>query len=99
VESSNYPAEYGTGTGGQITVVTKSGANDFHGSLFHYLRNNALDARNFFDQQKSPLRLNQFGASFGGPIVKNKLFFFGTYEGLRQRAGVNYIETVPSASA
>lgn len=99
VESSNYPAEYGTGTGGQITVVTKSGGNEFHGSLFHYLRNNAMDARNFFDQQKSPLRLNQFGASFGGPIVKNKLFFFGTYEGLRQRAGVNYIETVPSASA
>lgn len=99
VESSNYPAEYGTGTGGQITVVTKSGGNDFHGSMFEYLRNNSMDARNFFDIQKSPLRMNQFGGSFGGPIIKNKLFFFGTYEGLRQRAGVNYIETVPSASA
>lgn len=99
VESSNYPAEYGTGTGGQITVVTKSGGNAFHGSLFEYIRNNSMDARNFFDVQKSPLRLNQFGGSFGGPIIKNKLFFFSTYEGLRQRAGVNYIETVPSAQA
>src|SRR5262249_46312741 len=61
VDSSNYPAEYGTGTAGQISVVTKSGGNDFHGSLFEYVRNDALDARNFFDAQKAPLRLNQFG--------------------------------------
>jgi hypothetical protein len=97
VESSNYPAEFGTGTGGQISVVTKSGGNDFHGSLFEYLRNDAMDARNFFDGSvKSPLRLNQFGGSVGGPIIKDKFFFFGAYEGLRQRANINLIETVPS---
>ncbi len=99
VESSNYPAEYGTGTGGQITVVTKSGSNDFHGSVFEYLRNNSLDARNFFDSTKSPLRLNQFGASLGGPIKKDKAFFFANFEALRQRAGINLISTVPSLSA
>src|SRR5207247_1155930 len=100
VESSNYPAEFGTGTGGQISVVTKSGGNNFRGSMFEYLRNDSLDARNFFDAAtKSPLRLNQFGGSFGGPIVKNKLFFFANYEGLRQHAGINLIATVPSLSA
>src|SRR5438034_4530066 len=100
VESSNYPAEFGTGTGGQISVVSKSGGNVLHGSLFEYLRNNALDSRNFFDTStKSPLRLNQFGGSMGGPIVKNKMFFFADYEGLRQRAGANLIGTVPRAAA
>lgn len=97
VDSSNYPAEYGTGTGGQINVIGKSGGNEFKGSLFYYLRNDVFDARNFFDgADKSPLRLNQFGGSFGGPIIKNKLFFFGSYEGLRQRAGFNSIESTPS---
>lgn len=97
VESSNYPAEYGTGTGGQISIVTKSGGNDFHGSVFEYLRNDALDARNFFDgSNKSPLRLNQFGGSLGGRIIKEKLFFFGHYEGLRQRAGFPLVGQVPS---
>lgn len=100
VESSNYPAEYGTGTGGQISVVTKSGSNAFHGGLFEYLRNNAMDARNFFDgSTKSPLRLNQYGGSVGGPIIKDKLFFFAAIESLRQRAGVNLVATVPSAAA
>ncbi len=99
VESSNYPAEYGTGTGGQVSVVTKSGGNQIRGSLFEYVRNNSFDARNFFDTKKSPLRLNQFGGSVGGPIIKEKLFFFASYEGLQQRAGVNLIGTVPSASA
>ncbi len=97
VDSSNYPAESGTGTGGQINVIGKSGGNSFNGSLFYFLRNDALDARNFFDGAKaSPLKLNQFGGSIGGPIVKNKLFFFGSYEGLRQRAGFNIIESTPS---
>jgi hypothetical protein len=100
VESSNYPAEFGTGTGGQIGVVTKSGGNEFHGALFHYLRNSAMDARNFFDLEgKSPLRLNQFGGSLGGPILRHRMFFFAAYEGLRQRAGLNFIETVPGAQA
>jgi hypothetical protein len=97
VESSNYPAEYGTGTGGQIGILTKSGSNDFHGSLFEYLRNDAFDARNFFDgTNKSPLRLNQFGGSLGGRIIRDKLFFFGHYEGLRQHAGFPLVGQVPS---
>src|ERR1700682_2252742 len=100
VESSNYPAEFGTGTGGQISVVTKSGGNIFHGGVFEYLRNNALDARNFFDGgQKSELRLNQYGGSIGGPIKKDKLFFFAAIENLAQRSGVNLVATVPSTAA
>ena len=100
VESSNYPAEYGTATGGQISVATKSGSNEFHGSLFEYVRNDAFDARNFFDgSTKSALRLNQYGGSIGGPIKDNKLFFFASIEALNQRAGANLIETVPSLAA
>ena len=111
VESNNYPAEYGTGTGGQISVVTKSGANAFHGALFEYFRNDALDAPNYFDKQrntdgsviadlgKSKLSQNQFGGSFGGPIAKDRAFFFGSYEGYRLEAGSNFIEAVPSAAA
>ncbi len=98
VDSNNFPAEYGTGTGGQISVITKSGGNQFHGSVFEYLRNDALDAANFFDNivgQKSPLRLNQFGGSMGGRLIKDKAFFFFSYEGYRLRAGVNSIEAVP----
>ena len=100
VESSNYPAEFGTGTGGQISVVTKSGGNQFHGAVFEYLRNDALDAANFFDNiigKKAPLRLNQFGGSIGGPIIKQKAFFFFSYEGYRLRAGLNSTEAVPGA--
>jgi hypothetical protein len=96
VESNNYPAEYGTGTGGQVSVITKSGSNSFHGSAYEYLRNDHLDAQNFFDVKKSELRLNQFGASLGGPIAKDKLFFYSYYEGYRLRAGINNIESVPS---
>jgi hypothetical protein len=102
VDSNNYPAEQGTGTGGQISVVTRSGGNQFHGSIFEYLRNSSLDASNFFDNiigQKSPLRLNQFGGSLGGPIIKGKAFFFFSYEGYRLRAGVNSIEAVPGLAS
>lgn len=103
VESNNFPAEFGTGTGGQVSVVTKSGTDEFHGSLFEYIRNDAFDARNFFDNiqsgiPKSTLRLNQFGGSIGGPIVKGKLFFFGSYEGYRVRSGLNFVEAAPSLS-
>jgi hypothetical protein len=101
VDSNNFPAEFGTGTGGQVSVVTKSGSNAFHGSVFEYLRNDALDAANFFDNiigQKAPLRLNQFGGSLGGPIVRDKAFFFFSYEGYRLRAGVNAIEAVPGSA-
>jgi carboxypeptidase family protein len=102
VESNNYPAEFGTGTGGQISVVTKSGSSQFHGSAFEYFRNDALDAANFFDNiigKKAPLRLNQFGGSIGGPVIGNKTFFFFTYEGYRLRAGINSIEAVPGAQS
>lgn len=100
MESSNYPAEFGTGTGGQISVVTKSGGNQLRGSVFEYLRNSSLDARNFFDgTEKTPLRLNQYGGSVGGPLIKERLRFFAAYEGLKQRAGVNLVATVHSAAA
>jgi hypothetical protein len=98
VDSNVYPAEQGTGTGGQINVVTKSGGKDFHGSVFEYLRNDALDAANFFDNtigQKSKLRMNQFGGSVGGPIKKDRIFFFFSYEGYRLRGSLNAIEAVP----
>ena len=102
VDSNNYPAEYGTGTGGQISVVTKSGGKDFHGSAFEYLRNDKLDAANFFDNvigQKSKLRLNQFGGSISGPIKRDKAFFFFSYEGYRLRGGINAIESVPGLAS
>jgi hypothetical protein len=90
------PAESGLGTGGNITVVTKSGANRLSGSVFEYYRDDALDATNKYDDIKQPLRLDQFGGSVGGPIVSNKVFFFGSYEGLRQDTGLSFIESVPS---
>jgi len=99
VEANNYPAEFGTGDGGQISVITKSGGNQLHGSLFEYLRNDKLDARNTFDLTRPSLRMNQFGGSVGGPIMKDRLFFFGSYEGYRLRSGINLIEAVPSALA
>jgi hypothetical protein len=103
VESSNFPAEFGTGTGGQISVVTKSGGNEFHGSVFEYIRRDALDARNFFENSspgigKSKLQLDQFGGSIGGPILKDRLFFFGSYEQYRGRFGLNFVEAAPSLS-
>ena len=89
VDSSNTPAELGTGTGGQVSFVTKSGGNKLHGAAFEYLRNDFFDARNYFNRRNttnnSPkFRLNQFGGSLGGPIIKDKLFAFGSFEGLRQ---------------
>jgi Carboxypeptidase regulatory-like domain len=98
VDSSNYPAEFGTGSGGQISLITKSGSNAFHGSLFEYFRNDALDARNAFDGAKpSVLRLNQFGGSIGGPIVKDKLFFFAGIETLRQRTSQPFVQNTLSS--
>jgi hypothetical protein len=99
VESNNYPAEFGTGTGGQISIITKSGGNHLHGGLFEYFRNDQLDARNVFDgASPSILRLNQFGGSAGGPIVENKLFFFAGFEALKQRTTSPFIESTPSAA-
>ena len=99
VESSNYPAEYGTGTGGQITVISKSGANNVNGSLFEYYRSDRFDSANYFDLAKSPLKQNQFGASVGLPLKRDRTFLFGSYEGYRLESGVNIVEAVPSASA
>jgi hypothetical protein len=100
VESSAYPAEFGTGSGGQVSVITKSGSNAFHGAAFEYIRNDALDKPNYFDTAaglpKSQLEQNQFGGSIGGPIAKNRAFFFGSYEGYRLNAGINIVEAAPS---
>jgi len=104
VSSALYDAEYGTQAGGQIDVVTKSGTNQFHGSLFGYLRNSVFDARNFNDFDINgnpaipPFRFGQYGMSIGGPIVKDKLFFFLNYEGLRQYGGATTRVLVPSPS-
>jgi hypothetical protein len=103
VESSAYPAEFGTGSGGQVSVVTKSGSNAFHGAGFEYIRNDALDKPNYFDTAaglpKSLLEQNQFGGSIGGPVARNRAFFFGSYEGYRLNAGINIVEAVPSDAA
>ncbi len=99
VSSSLYSAESGNGMGGQVHLVTKSGSNEFHGGLFEYFRNSALDARTVFDGPKlPPFRLNQFGGNVGGPIKRNKAFFFSNFEGLRQRQSSTYTDQVPSQS-
>jgi len=100
VLGSNYPAEYGRTSGGVINVVTRSGKDSFHGSVYEFLRNSALDARNFFDPATiPPFKRNQFGGSAGLPIRKGNTFVFGDYEGLRQSLGVTTVDTVPSAAA
>jgi carboxypeptidase family protein len=85
VQTNSFSAEYGRGSGAIVNVVTKSGTNEFHGSAFEFLRNGALNARNFFAPKQDQLKRNQFGGSFGGPVIKNKLFFFGTYQGTQIR--------------
>lgn len=87
IETLNFSAEFGKSVGGVVNVVTKSGGNQFHGSVYEYHRNDALDAREFFDDEVVPYKQNQFGFSLGGPIVRDKTFFFGTYEGTRIRTG------------
>jgi Carboxypeptidase regulatory-like domain/TonB dependent receptor len=99
VLGSNYPAAYGRTTGGVINAVTRSGTSAFHGSVYEFLRNSALDARNFFDARIPPFKRNQFGASLGGALRKDRTFVFGDYEGLRQSLGITQVSTVPSATA
>src|ERR1700676_2440898 len=99
VLSSNYPAEYGRSSGGVINAITRSGTNEFHGSVYEFIRNSALDASNFFDITKPPFKRNQFGATAGGPIFKDRTFIFGNYEGLRQSLGVTQSSTVPTQDA
>jgi hypothetical protein len=87
--TSNFDAEYGGHSGGQINVVTKSGTNSYHGDAFEFLRNTSLDARNFFSPARGTFDQNQFGGTFGGPIQKNKTFFFADYQGTRLTQGVD----------
>src|SRR5579859_7920039 len=96
---SDFPPEYGRNSGSVVNILTKSGSNHFHGSAFEFLRNSAMDARNYFNRTpaiKSPFRNNNFGASLGGPIIKNRTFFFGAYEGQRERVGSDFSFLVPT---
>lgn len=110
VDNSTYSAEYGRNSGAIVNIATRSGVNEFHGEAFEFIRNDALDARNFFDRcpntnpdckggGRPPFKRNQFGAALGGPIFKDKTFFFFSYEGLRQRQGLTLpTATVPTAA-
>ncbi len=106
VLSDTYSAEYGKRAGAQVSVVTQSGTNQLHGAAFEFLRNSALDARNFFDVKAQPsdprippFRRNQFGGSLGGPIKKDKMFVFGNYEGFRHTLGLSNVAFVPDNDA
>ena len=110
VDNSTYSAEYGRNSGAIVNIATRSGTNDFHGEGFEFLRNDAIDARNFFDRcpdtnpnckrgGRPPFKRNQFGAALGGPILKDKTFFFFSYEGLRQRQGITLVSTAVPTQA
>ena len=99
VLTGNDAPEYGTASGGQVAVVTKSGTNEWHGSAFEYLRNTNLDARNYFSQERAGFHQNQFGATLGGPVVKDKLFVFSDYQGTRVAEGIDTgLIAVPTAA-
>ena len=99
VETNSYSAEFGRGNGAIMNAVIKSGTNQFHGDVFEFLRNEKFDTNNRFDIfGKVPYKQNQFGATFGGPIVKNKTFFFGDYEGTRIRQALPQLATVPTTA-
>ena len=95
--TSTGSAEFGHSAGSTTNIVTRSGANRLHGAVYDFLRNDSLDARNFFSQKVEPLKQNQFGATIGGPIRHDKTFFFGYYEGFRNVQGETFTSTVPSA--
>jgi len=106
VLNGTYSAEYGKRAGAQVTAITQSGTNQLHGSVFEFMRNSALDARNIFDlnptggkSSAAPFRRNQFGASIGGPIKQDRVFFFGNYEGFRHRLVINNVSVVPDQEA
>jgi outer membrane receptor protein involved in Fe transport len=92
----NANAEFGRNTGSTTNIVTRGGTNSFHGAAWEFLRNDAMDASDYFSQSVQPLKQNQFGATFGGPLLKDKTFFFGYYEGFRNRQGETVPATVPS---
>src|SRR5919202_2847198 len=107
VQTHNYAAEFGRAAGGVISAVTRSGTNSLHGTAFEFLRNSKFDAPNYFDpvdaatgkQTAAPFQRNQFGGTAGGPIVKNRLFYFGSYEGLRQDLSLTHLARLPNAAA
>ncbi|HVN18484.1 MAG TPA: hypothetical protein VMU05_06915, partial [Dongiaceae bacterium] len=109
VTTSNYNSDQGTGSGAQVALVTKSGTNQFHGSLYEYLRNTVTSANDYFveaaeqrlGQPNKPDKLNYniFGVPIGGPIQKDRLFFFANYEGTRQRQEISTVRAIPSSSA
>src|SRR5437016_3404949 len=99
VQTNTFAAEYGRNSGSVVNLVTKSGTNQLHGSAYEFFRNDVLDSRNYFNDErfpKSALRLNQFGGTLGGPIAKNRTFFFLNYEGFRRKAGITRITNVPT---
>ncbi len=96
--SHNANAEFGRNTGSTTNIVTRSGSNSFHGAAWEFLRNDAMDSSDYFTRSIQPLKQNQFGATFGGPILKDKTFFFGYYEGFRNRQGETVPATVPSVA-
>ncbi len=101
IQTNLFAAEQGRNSGATVNVITKSGSNDWHGSAYEFLRNDKLDARNYFaspTQAKPAFRQNQFGASLGGKVIPNKLFFFGNYEGFRRRIERTFVNTVPTAA-
>src|SRR5215469_2551546 len=102
VITSNYSADYGKTSGGVVNAITRSGTNQFHGSVYEFLRNAKLDAKNYFDDPTQPIppfKRNQFGGTIGGPIQKDKTFAFGDFEAIRQSKGITTVATVPSAAA
>jgi hypothetical protein len=102
VLTSNYSAEYGKTSGGVVNAITRSGTNAFHGSVYEFIRNSALDAKNFFESggaPKAPFKRNQFGGAIGGPLDKSRTFFFADYEGIRQSKGIPNFDFVPSPAA
>ncbi len=107
VQTHDYAAEFGRAAGGVISAVTKSGTNKLHGTLFEFLRDSKFDEPNYFDpvdagtglQRNPPFRRNQFGGTAGGPIAQNKLFYFGSYEGLRQNLSLTHLARLPNAAA
>jgi len=108
VQSTNYPAEYGRGSGGVLNSITRSGSDDFHGTLFEYLRNSKLDARNFFDRdplrplERSdplPFKRNQFGFTVSGPVLKGRTYYMGSYEAMRDRLNRTQVDFFPDAEA
>src|SRR5262245_35832476 len=99
IQKSMYAAEFGGKAGANINAITKSGTNKVHGTAYEFLRNDIFDARNFFDREKKPaLRQNQFGATVGGPLIKDRTFYFANYEGFRELRGQSQTFSVPSAA-